>query len=142
MREMAKVLKVEKRIVEVQTFSNESTSCQTCPLNSVCGAKKSIHAVNPKGYDIKVGDTVEIDIPERVSVSALSGLLYGIPVVILLSTILTLKYLTGMNDYMSLGIAGVIIGLYYFFLNRITKKRAAKFSPSVVKKVSDFTIKV
>ncbi|WP_036224629.1 SoxR reducing system RseC family protein [Mesoaciditoga lauensis] len=141
MREIAKVLKVEKHTIEVQTFSNDVASCQSCPLNTVCGSKKNIHVINPNGYDIKVGDMVEINIPQRVSVSALSGLLYGIPVVILLSTLLTLKYFVGMNDYISLGIAGGIIGLYYLVLNKGTRRRAAKFSPSVVKKVNNVTIK-
>jgi positive regulator of sigma E activity len=141
MREVAKVLRVEKHTIEVQTFSNDSSACQTCPFNTVCGSQKNVHVVNPNNYEIKVGDMVEINIPERVSVSGLSGLLYGIPVVILLSVVLILKYSFGVNDYISLGVAGGIIGIYYFFLNKITSKRAGKFSPSIVKKVNGFTIK-
>ncbi len=141
MHEMAKILKIEKRTIEVQTFSNDAAACQSCPLNSVCGSKKHIHVVNPNNYDVKIGDMVEINIPEHVSVSALSGLLYGIPVVILLATILTLKYLFGTNDYVSLGVAGVIVGIYFFILNRITARKAGKISPSIVKKIDNFTLK-
>ncbi len=136
MHEVARVLKVEKRMLEVKTFSGGSDStCSSCALNTVCGSKK-IHVTNPKGYDIKIGDMVEIDIPERVSVSALSGLLYGIPVIIILAVSMMLRYGLGLGDYLSLGISGGIVGFYYWFLNGYSKRNSARFSPSVVKKIS------
>ena len=138
MREVARILKIGKHTLEVEAFSGGSAStCSSCAVNTVCGAKKRIHVVNPKGYDVKIGDMVEIEIPEHVSVSALSGLLYGIPVVIVLSISMMLKYWIGLNDYLSLGISGGIVGLYYWFLNRYSRKNLVKFSPSVVKKISE-----
>lgn len=137
MREVARVLKIGKHTLEVETFSGENAStCSSCALNTVCGAKKKIHVINPEGYDVKIGDMVEIEIPEHVSVSALSGLLYGIPVVIVLSISMMLRYWIGLNDYLSLGISGGIVGLYYWFLNVYSRKNLVKFSPSVVKKIS------
>ncbi len=137
MREVARVLKIEKHTLEVEAFSGGSAStCSSCALNTVCGAKKKIHVMNPKGYDVKIGDMVEVDIPERVSVSGLSGLLYGIPVAIVLSVSMMLRYWFGLNDYLSLGISGGVVGFYYWFLNGYSKRNSAKFSPSVVKKIS------
>ncbi len=136
MREVARVLKIEKKILEVEAFSGENTSsCSACALNTVCGSKKKMHVVNPNGYDVKVGDMVEIEIPDHVSVSALSGLLYGIPVAIVLSVSMILTYWFGINNYLSLGISGGAVGLYYWFLNAYSKRKSAKFSPSVVKKI-------
>ncbi len=135
MREVAKVVKIDSKIVEVQTFSSDPSACQSCPLKGICGSKKNVHAVNPQGYELEIGDMVEINVPNRVSVSKLSALLYGIPVVILLVLTMTLQNIFDLNVYFSLALSALTVGVYYWILNVITRRKVEKISPTIVKKL-------
>lgn len=138
MRETAKVIKVEKDTILVA--KSASSSCDSCAAKKICNVSTAkIPVLNPKKYDIRIGDMVEYETPKRVSVTVLSSLLYGIPIVILLGLSVSLEKLFGFNDYLSLGIGAVAVGIYYFALNVYSKKRANKFLPYIVKKLGDST---
>ncbi len=137
MREVAKVVKIDREIVEVQTFSDDPGACKSCPLKGLCAAKKNIHAVNPQRYELNLGDMVEINVPTRVSISGLSALLYGIPVVMLIVVMMVLQEIFALDVYVSLAVAAICVGVYYWLLNFITKRKVEKISPTIVKKITN-----
>ncbi|GEM_PF-1298150 len=134
MREIAKVVKIENHMILVE--KSASSICGSCGIKDICNVSTvKVRVLNPKKYDISIGDMVEYESPKHASVTSLSALLYGIPIVILLALTISLKKLFGFSDYLSLGIAAVTVGIYYWILNVYSKKRANKFLPYIVKKV-------
>ncbi len=141
MREIAKVIKVETHTVWAERQA--SGYCNSCALKEICNSKPvKVRILNPKGYDVDVNDFVEYEAPEKKSTTLLSGLMYGIPVVILLTLTMLLKYLFNFNDYVSLGISGIAIGVYYYLLNVYSKKHFEKFVPYIVRKVNKPTLNI
>ncbi len=135
MIETAKVLKVEKDSIIVNVTG--TSSCSSCAMSGHCAFTSSSKTIlpKPKDVEIKEGDYVEFETSEHLSATKLSVLLYGIPLVIIIGGTMVLVAFTKIGNLESLGISVAGSGIYYWILNRYTKKHEDRYSPYHVRKI-------
>lgn len=135
MIETAKVIKVEKNSIIVSVTG--TSSCTSCAMSGHCSFTSTSKTTlpRPKEIEIKEGDYVEFETPKNLSATKLSILLYGIPLVILIGGTMVLVAFTKVGDLGALGISLAGAGVYYWVLNRYSKKHEDKYSPYHVKKI-------
>lgn len=131
-----KVIKlVDKNTVELK-FSR-SSFCNHCVSKSSCNLLESsknlvVKALNPRGLALKVGDTVVVE-HKDFSVSKLSFLVYGIPLIVFISFLTLFTILLKSELY---GFIGGIIALIisFFALKIYDKKFGKRYKPVIIEK--------
>lgn len=137
MAEQAVVKKVEHEYA-ILTKSREE-ACAMCAAKNMCSVSSStagrtmtIRAMK-NGIDVKPGDIVEIEVP-NFSATKLSFLLYGLPLIAFIATMMGLVSLGASEGF------AVIVGLLavagvYLLLSIYDKKNREKLMPRIIRKV-------
>lgn len=132
-------MKVVKLIDEntVELEFSRSSFCNHCASRESCNLLESsknliVKAFKPKELELKIGDMVVVE-HEDFSVSKLSFLVYGIPLIVFISALTVSTVVFKSETY---GFLGGIVALLLSFLGLrgYDKKFARKFRPTVIEK--------
>jgi|GEM_PF-2033733 len=132
MKEAARVVRLMKDR-ELELRIPQGDRCKSC---------KACHFLNPSGEmvlfavnecDAKVGDLVMVEIDDNESRALSSLVLYGIPVLVFVLTIVALSSLLPELAVFLTAIA--LTALVYVLIHFLSKKSAKKHMPKAVKKL-------
>ena len=136
MREVFIVKSIEKK--KINLISTRSSSCESCELNGACNLTGSnderVLGVDLEQFNKKipqVGDYVIVEIPD-FSVSKISFIIYGFPLISFLAFLL-ISYFITKNDMQAFLFGLIGLGGAYgviAYLDRTVFKK--KYKPSVV----------
>ncbi len=126
-----------KEIVVLKKVRPEA--CGHCHAKAVCGVKKEFefHAVNNTGEKVSEGERVWIELPD-ISLSKLSFLVYGFPVIVLVATLLLAIEVFSFSELSSLLMAAVFFFLSFLVLRLYDKRVVSKkkeYRPKVLRKI-------
>ncbi|HOO33730.1 MAG TPA: SoxR reducing system RseC family protein [Thermotogota bacterium] len=114
-------------------------ACQHCNSRVLCGVKNefSFKALNASGEKLNEGDIVEFSLPE-ISVSRISFIVYGIPLIIFLSILLFLLIPMKVNEYTAVAVSLVALFATYIataiYDKKIFRKSEAAL-PKIIRKI-------
>ncbi|MFA7289524.1 MAG: SoxR reducing system RseC family protein [Melioribacteraceae bacterium] len=106
----------------------DSENCEKCSAKIICkpsdSERRRIKAIDP--YNVRIGDSVKISIEGFQLVKA-SFLLYGMPLIILLASLLTFLNYYKMDELVaslfSMGLTAVYFFLVYSFRKQISPEK-------------------
>lgn len=127
------VTEVKNGIATVSVL--QSDSCKECSAKIFCHTDNNIRSVTAKDtYGVKTGDKVLISIKGRNVVSA-SFLLYGMPLIILISGIFIGMNIFKNNSELLSTLSGIaLVGIFYLFIYLLShsKRSKNKFLPMII----------
>jgi sigma-E factor negative regulatory protein RseC len=135
MNELMKVDRVDQKYVYLLT--QRAGSCNTCGLKGACNITGNpdirIRAkINPE-LDLNKDDFVVVKLP-KVSVTKMSFLVYGIPLIVFIATTV-ISSLLGLSDIPSFAIGFSVMILAYIFLGIYDRKYLKdKYLPEILEK--------
>ncbi len=113
----------------------ESDFCEECSAKIFCHTDSNARNVTAKDpYGVKAGDKVRISIKGR-SVVAVSFLLYGLPLVLLITGIFVgMNYFKDNSEVLSSAAGIAFVGIYFFAIHFISNlnRRKNKFLPKII----------
>jgi len=114
-------------------------ACGHCHARAVCGVKKEFefHAVNNTGESVSEGEKVWIELPD-ISLSKISFLVYGFPVIVLVATLLLAVEVFSFSELPALLMAAVFFFLSFLVLRSYDKRVVSKkkeYRPKVLRKI-------
>ena len=130
MIEIGVVGNVQNSIAEIFI---DTSGCENCDLKDHCRTKlKSSLKAYTNGFDLIMGDKVEVEVPELVSLKATS-IVYGIPFALFLS-----GFFIGYSISEIFGLVGGLsgLGLSFFVTRKIGNRFMKNNLPKVVKKLN------
>ena len=122
----------------VKIAINTSEACEECTAKLYCkptSTNKNILSIKSKDK-FKIGDSVEV-VTTGKTVFLFTFFFYGIPLVILISTLLFSMFLlkdVSSNEFYSFVISLFLLTIYYTLFNKFIKQNTKFFStPTIVK---------
>ncbi|MDN5343800.1 SoxR reducing system RseC family protein [Oceanotoga sp. DSM 15011] len=135
MTEMMTVIDMDSNYVYLNT--NRAGECSECSLHGACNITGTpdlkLRALKNKSVNLKEGDIVLVELP-KVSVSKLSFLVYGIPLIIFMAISIILNII-GFSDILSFLIGFSTMLLTYVIIGIYDKKKLKdKYLPKIIEK--------
>src|SRR6056297_160101 len=98
-------------------------ACHDCNAKILCGVKSNFFfkAINQSSTTLQKGDCVEYQLPD-ISVIKLSFLLYSVPLMVFLLSLLTLLWVFPDREYFSVFVSLVMMLLSFFFIGWYDRK--------------------
>ena len=135
MRELMNVKEVKDGYVYMLT--QRKVTCESCAMSGACSIMGSpdtkVKAKNIDKLDLKEGDYVVVELP-NVSVTKLSFLVYGIPLIVFI-VFTVLFYYLNFGDYVSFLLGLAATALSFVFMGYLDRhKFQDKYLPVILEK--------
>jgi len=128
-QEITEVSEVKGDLVKIRFTKQPMCSC--CNFSTFCKCGEDELSVTNLPFPVEPGDKVEVGVEERVSLVS-SILLFGIPVIIFVLTVLLLKQQPAIHSFIA---ACCAIMVYYIIIKLGVRKKEKYFCLKILRKV-------